>query len=100
MRLTESEKEAIRRTASEYFGSEATVTVFGSRVNDAARGGDIDLLITTDQDGREARRRKIRFLVRLKQRIGERRVDVVLRTPDTHESGIHEVAKTEGVSLS
>lgn len=54
MRLTDGQKAAIRETAAECFGSTVQVMVFGSRVDDSARGGDIDLLIVTDADGRGA----------------------------------------------
>ncbi len=99
MRLTGTQQTEILRTAAEVIGPDATVTLFGSRVDDAARGGDIDLMITTGMDANTARSRKIRFLVRLKQRIGDRRVDVVLCTPDSGEQAIHQVASTEGVTL-
>ena len=99
MRLTGRQREEILRTAAEVFGDDATVTLFGSRANDMDRGGDIDLMITTDTDAANARRRKVRFLVRLKQRIGDRRIDVVLRTPDSREREIHRVAASEGVLI-
>ena len=99
MRLTGRQREEILRTAAEVFGDDATVTLFGSRVDDMDRGGDIDLMITTDTDAATSRRRKIRFLVRLKQRIGDRRIDVVLRTPDSREREIHRVASSEGVPI-
>ena len=99
MRLTGRQREEILRTVAEVFGDDATVTLFGSRVDDMDRGGDIDLMITTDTDAATARRRKVRFLVRLKQRIGDRRIDVVLRTPDSREREIHRVASSEGVPI-
>ncbi|MDA3949498.1 MAG: nucleotidyltransferase domain-containing protein [Spirochaeta sp.] len=97
--MTETQRAEILRIAAELFGPDATVTLFGSRVDDAARGGDIDLMITTGLDSATARRKKIRFLVRLKQRIGDRRIDVVLRTPDSRERTIHRIALTEGVTI-
>lgn len=99
MRLTGRQREEILNTAAEVFGDDATVTLFGPRANDMDRGGDIDLMITTDTDAATARRRKVRFLVRLKQRIGDRRIDVVLRTPDFREREIHRVASSEGVPI-
>ena len=99
MRLTDHQQAEILRTLEEVFGSEASVTLFGSRVDDQKRGGDIDLMITTDLNTVDARRAKIRFLARLKQRIGDRRIDVVLRTPDSDDSGIHQVALDEGVEI-
>ncbi|MFU8787393.1 MAG: hypothetical protein ACNA7G_00100 [Methylobacter sp.] len=46
MGLSPHTQTIVRETAQEIFGAEATVKVFGSRINDDARGGDIvDLLI-------------------------------------------------------
>ncbi|MEX2443252.1 MAG: nucleotidyltransferase domain-containing protein [Alkalispirochaeta sp.] len=99
MRLTETQQAEILRTATEVFGRDVTVTLFGSRVDDTERGGDIDLLITTSLDAATARHRKIQFLVRLKHGIGDRRIDVVLQTPDTEVRDIHRVAAAEGVVI-
>ena len=48
MRLTETQIQAIHAAAKELFGSDARVSLFGSRVDDQQRGGDIDLLIEID----------------------------------------------------
>lgn len=45
MRLTETQTQAIRQIALQVTGTEARVRVFGSRQNDAARGGDLDLML-------------------------------------------------------
>ena len=47
MRLTPSQHSAIRTTATEIFGEDVIIWLFGSRVDDDKRGGDIDLLIET-----------------------------------------------------
>ena len=44
MRITTAEHQAIRQAISEV-DPEANIYLFGSRANDNARGGDIDLLI-------------------------------------------------------
>ncbi|MFZ5592659.1 MAG: nucleotidyltransferase domain-containing protein [Pseudomonadota bacterium] len=46
-RLTTSQIETIRQTARQIFGSEVSVWLFGSRVDDSRRGGDIDLYMET-----------------------------------------------------
>lgn len=99
MRLTEFQQKEIARTTAEVFGESASVSLFGSRADDSARGGDIDLFITTDLDAETARRRKLRFLTVLKRRIGDRRIDVVLHSPETVEREIHRIASTEGVPI-
>lgn len=99
MRLTETQQKQILRTADEVFGSDVSVTLFGSRVDDTTTGGDIDLMISTSLNATTARHRKIQFLVRLKQRIGDRHIDVVLRTPDTEVRDVHRVAASQGVRI-
>lgn len=45
MRLTINQTQIITQTVSRLAGSDAEVYLFGSRLNDQAKGGDIDLLI-------------------------------------------------------
>lgn len=45
MRLSTEQVQLIARTVAELAGADATVRVFGSRLDDTARGGDIDLLL-------------------------------------------------------
>jgi hypothetical protein len=47
MRLTEQQIQVFKSTAHAVLGEGAQVTLFGSRVDDAKKGGDIDLLFTT-----------------------------------------------------
>lgn len=99
MRLSEFEKQQILHTAREYFGDSARVSLFGSRVDNEARGGDIDLLICTDQSSAAARTQRVPFLVQLKRRIGDRRIDVVIQAPDSRRSSIHQAAASQGVEI-
>lgn len=45
MRLTPDQVRIILATVDRQIGADADVVLFGSRVNDDCRGGDIDLLI-------------------------------------------------------
>ena len=45
MRLSPKQITAVKQTAAEVFGPEADIWLFGSRVDDERRGGDIDLLV-------------------------------------------------------
>lgn len=49
MRLTSDQVSTILGTASRLSGEDAVVYLFGSRVDDRARGGDVDLLIEPPQ---------------------------------------------------
>jgi predicted nucleotidyltransferase len=79
MRLTTDQIQAIRDAASSTFGDKAAVWLFGSRVDDAKKGGDIDVLVrpapTADD---EPFARKIRMLVLLERSLGERKIDLVI----------------------
>jgi predicted nucleotidyltransferase len=48
VRLTKQQTHTITQTVSRLAGTGAAVYLFGSRLNDQAKGGDIDLLIETD----------------------------------------------------
>ena len=45
MRLTDDQIQAIRQSARQIGGELARVRVFGSRLDDSARGGDLDLML-------------------------------------------------------
>jgi predicted nucleotidyltransferase len=45
MRLTDDQAQAIKQLACHIAGEQARVRVFGSRLDDSARGGDLDLML-------------------------------------------------------
>jgi len=47
MRLTQEQISSILEIVKQFAGKDATVYLFGSRLNDRAKGGDVDLLIET-----------------------------------------------------
>jgi predicted nucleotidyltransferase len=76
MRLTRYEIESIKESFSSIF-KEGSIFLFGSRVDDGAKGGDIDLYIQTTKECTTLDN-KIKFLVMLKEKIGEQKIDVIL----------------------
>ncbi|WP_026289631.1 nucleotidyltransferase domain-containing protein [Thioalkalivibrio sulfidiphilus] len=97
MRLTTEQIDIIRKSAEEAFGEGSTVTLFGSRVDDHKRGGDIDLLVHPARAD-DLLRRKLRMLTLLELRLGERKVDVVVETPGDNRP-IVRIARETGVAL-
>jgi predicted nucleotidyltransferase len=76
VRLKPNEVQAIKAAAREAFGEDVVVRLFGSRVRDDLRGGDIDLLVEVEASmATEAL--ADRFRDRLFKRIDEQKVDVV-----------------------
>ena len=76
MRLTKKEIDLIKRAFQESF-KDGKIYLFGSRVDDSQKGGDIDLYIvsTITNNLREA---KGRFLFKLYEYIGEQKIDIVI----------------------
>lgn len=99
MRLSESSKQVIRQTVNEVFGPDVEVRLFGSRVNDDARGGDIDLLVTSHTPVAEAEQKSLRLVARLQLRLGDQPIDVLVVDPDTPQQAIHREAQRQGVLL-
>ena len=95
VRLNEEETEAIKQLFLEVFGS-GDIYLFGSRVDDNKRGGDIDLFIKTDCKERILDK-KIRFLSLLKQKIGDQKIDVVISRDENR--AIEQEALLKGVRL-
>jgi hypothetical protein len=79
----------------------ALVRVFGSRVDDSKRGGDIDLLLTTSLSNTDAIvRTEIAFPVRIQRALGEQRIDVPVDYPGRRvRPPIFDIAERTGVRL-
>jgi predicted nucleotidyltransferase len=101
MRLSDQQRSIIRTAVAESFGAEANVWLFGSRVDDDARGGDIDLYIESSTDDADAIvESKLRFLVAMYKSLGEQKIDVVIRRPGFKGNlPIYDIAKQTGVKL-
>ncbi len=99
MRLNTDQIQAIGHAAKTTFGDGTEVWLFGSRVDDAKKGGDIDLLVRpapTAADQPFAK--KIRMLTMLERLLGERKIDLVIEQPNDSRS-IVKVAHTTGIQI-
>jgi predicted nucleotidyltransferase len=74
MRLSDRERDSILRAVRRY-DRRAQVFLFGSRADDAKKGGDIDLLVLSDTIGPAERRRIRRSICDV---IGEQKVDLLV----------------------
>ena len=99
MRLTDYACQVIVATAREVFGASAKVRLFGSRLDDAARGGDIDLLIELLQVDPERQRKSLTFAALLQRRLGDQPIDVLVLDPETIPGPVHEHALQTGQLL-
>ena len=73
--------------------------LFGSRLDDDQRGGDVDLLVQSPQVLSERLTLELRLGARLERALGGRKVDVLLVDPSTPLQPVHRVALASGVPL-
>jgi predicted nucleotidyltransferase len=83
MRLTADQTSTIAACARRVFGPQAQVLVYGSMLDDHARGGDVDLLVLTP----EPPTRRQRALATLElERVLNRPVDLTAAQRGAHAS--------------
>ena len=99
MRLNEQHQHEIVRLVKKNISDKAEVWLFGSRCDDKARGGDIDLYIETPSV-ENLFKRKISLRLELEDLLGEQRIDLVMRRTDEALLPIHVVAKESGCMLT
>lgn len=99
MRLTKAQIEQIKILAAEQFGPEAELHLFGSRVDDAGRGGDVDLLVQSPVAVDRPALASARLAARVSRLLHGRKVDIVLQAPNLARAPIHDAARLQGVRL-
>ncbi|MEJ5351523.1 MAG: nucleotidyltransferase domain-containing protein [Melioribacteraceae bacterium] len=97
MRLKKDEIEIIKGTTKKIFGNDAKVYLFGSRVDDNKKGGDIDLYIETNLK-ENIIERKLKLIDELHKHLGEQKIDIVINN-FSDEKFIYQIAKDEGILL-
>jgi uncharacterized protein len=100
VRLTEKKITAIKAVTRSVFGENACVALFGSRTEDGKKGGDIDLYIkcTIPDTSDTLYQLKLNFLVQLKKRIGDQKIDVLIDSGQAHNA-IFKTVEKEGILL-
>jgi len=99
MRLTDYEIQIIRQSAHQIGGEQARVRVFGSRLDDAAHGGDVDLMLELSEPVDNPALVAARMSAQVSRAMRGRKVDVLLSAPNLMRFPIHEIAFKEGLLL-
>lgn len=99
MRLTQPQRSAIKQATEALFGADAEVRVFGSRLDDTRKGGDIDLIVSTKQPVEHPALDAAKLSTRLSRAFNGRKVDVLIHAPTLKELPIHRVALESGQRL-
>lgn len=99
MRLNQHQIDKIKSATADIFGPEARVWLFGSRVDDTRRGGDVDLMVETDEAPRNPTLLAARLSASISRSMYGRHVDVIVLAPGFREQPIHQAARTQGIRL-
>lgn len=96
MRISPRQIATIIDTTRRIVGADAQVWLFGSRLDDARKGGDIDLLIESTPGAGIMDRARIKN--RLEQQL-QVPVDVVATSPGTTDNAFVAIARARAVRL-
>ena len=94
MRLTDQQAKLIKSRVRSYFGANAKVWLFGSRVDDHRRGGDVDLYIEPEFADLTS---ELKCKIDLEDDL-DLHVDMVINQMGK-EDPIYRIAKQQGIRL-
>ena len=97
MRLAKEQIIIIKHCVAIVFGENAKVYLFGSRVDDTKKGGDIDLYLEVD-DRQSVFEKKLTLLSALRKNLGDQKIDLIIND-SSKEKDIYKIARTTGVLL-
>jgi len=96
MRISKEEISIIKNVVSQYVYN-AKIILFGSRVYDEKRGGDIDILVETKHNIKM--QEKLEILTKIELNGVLRKVDMLFKTPLSKDSKIFDTISKEGMVL-
>ena len=99
MRLTDDQIRTIKQLAHQIAGDHARVRIFGSRLDDAVRGGDLDLMLELPDPVANPALLAARLAAKVSLLMHGRKVDVVIAAPNLMRLPIHDMAFKEGKVL-
>jgi predicted nucleotidyltransferase len=99
MRLRPQDVNALRTAIYDVAPDAIAIRLFGSRLDDNARGGDVDLMIDFEKLIDNPAVLSARLAVRASRAMSNRKVDILLRAPNLMNTAIHQIALDEGVVL-
>ena len=97
MRLTADIQNKLIKYSQYYFGKKSHLYLFGSRVYDEKKGGDIDLFLEATKE--IELHVQLAFLRDIYTNVTQRKVDLVIKTPEKKDRNIYHTAKSEGLML-
>jgi predicted nucleotidyltransferase len=98
MRITQQQIESLINSTHRCFGDNAIIWLFGSRVDDHKKGGDVDLYIETDMD-QGIVEAKLKMQGQIWTAFGDQKIDILVHSRIREPSPMHKIAKSTGVRI-
>ena len=103
MRITADQLRIVKTLSRKYFGEDARLWLFGSRVDDEKKGGDYDFLIETSlANPDEIISNKIDMITQLQSSgpFEDEKIDIIVkRRQSSFDMPIYHIARQEGVQI-
>jgi predicted nucleotidyltransferase len=96
MRLTTKQIETIRKIVHTVVGTEARTVLYGSRLDDNARGGDVDLLIETEAGLMPLERARLKLAIESQLGLP---ADILAKKRGAPPTAFQAIAIAQGVEL-
>ncbi len=99
MRLSLEQIQQIKHHTIDVYGNNACVYLFGSRVNDAEKGGDIDLLIEVETKEQASFENEFKLAGALQLALGPQKIDLISHVKGQPTNKIQQQALQNGIQL-
>jgi predicted nucleotidyltransferase len=99
MRITNKQRQGIKNIVTTIAGSQATIILFGSRVDDSKKGGDVDILVDLKSPVSNPALLAATLSAEISSLMLGRKVDVVLEAPNLNYLAVHKYAHLNGITL-
>ena len=99
VRLSPQQIQTIKQIGQDILGQDSRVLLFGSRVSDHMLGGDIDLMFESAHVVKRPAATICELYGALVMRLGEQKIDILIKDPSTPMEPVVQRALSTGVVL-
>jgi len=100
MRFSDKNATTVKNAVRAAFPGQPKVFLFGSRVDDNKRGGDIDLMVVSDMQRNAMEAAKIMAVAKIQTILGEQKIDlIVTNDPAEDPRAVVREAYEHGIEL-
>jgi len=99
MRITKQQVDILKEAVRNVVGEHAKVWLFGSRLDDSKKGGDIDIMIASDTPIDNSAYVAAKIAAKTMLELGGQKIDVIIEAPNLSKLPIHAVVHQTGIIL-